>query len=80
MSVRDQSKTRADEYRDLLELWAAWWNNIGRRHFTHYITPPISRTGEALQCTICVGLDDEMDGERCAACGRRSHPTAPGAS
>jgi len=63
--------TRCDQYRDLLETWAAWWNNVGRYHFMHYISPPITKTGEVLRCSICAGLDDEMDGERCGACGRR---------
>lgn len=66
-SLPRQSKSRADEYRDLLETWAEWWNNIGRHHFTHYITPPTTATGDALGCTICSGIRE--DG-RCQVCGR----------
>lgn len=68
--------SRCDQYRDLLETWAEWWNNIGRYHFTHYIQPPITATGDALGCTICAGLDGEMQGERCAACGRQGRADA----
>ena len=64
-----KSESRADQYRDLLETWAAWWNNVGRYYFTHYVTPPITATGDALACTICAGVTEP--GERCAACGRR---------
>jgi hypothetical protein len=70
MSDLSQSgDSRCDQYRDLLETWAEWWNNIGRYHFTHYITPPLNRTAEALGCTICSGIHEP--GERCQACGRK---------
>lgn len=60
--------SRCDEYRDLLETWAEWWNNVGRHHYSFYLTPPITQTGDALRCSICAG--EEPDG-RCEACGRR---------
>jgi hypothetical protein len=63
--------SRCDQYRDLLETWAEWWNNVGRASLNHYILPPLDRTAEALACSICAGLDDEMNGERCQVCGRR---------
>lgn len=66
--------SRCDDYRDLLETWSAWWNNIGRGHFMHYILPPITETGDALRCTAChdVGPYEAEGGpERCQVCGRR---------
>lgn len=65
--------SRGEQYRDLLETWTEWWNNIGRYHFTHYITPPITATGDALACTVCVGIEDDkiQPGDRCQVCGRR---------
>lgn len=63
-----EGDTRCEQYRDLLEVWTAWWNNVGRSHFTHYILPPLTATGDALRCTLCAG--ESADG-RCAACGRK---------
>ena len=62
------SESRCDTYRDLLETWADWWDGPGRRGYEGNCLPPITRTGEALACLICVGV--EIEG-RCAACGRR---------
>jgi hypothetical protein len=61
--------SRCDQYRDLLETWAAWWNGPGRQGYRDPIIPPITATGDALRCTICAG--EELSGERCMACGRR---------
>lgn len=60
---------RYEKYRDLLETWSAWWNNIGRHHFTHNIIPPISETGETLSCSICSGITD-CNYDRCDVCLR----------
>lgn len=60
--------SRGDEYRDLLELWTAWWNGPGRQGYRDPIIPPLTRTAEALACTLCAGESGEG---RCAACGRR---------
>ena len=66
---------RGDQYRDQLEAWTAWWNNIGRYHFTHYILPPLTETSEALFCTAChdVGPVEaaESPSGRCEVCHRR---------
>lgn len=61
--------TRCDEYRDLLETWAAWWNGPGRQGYRDPVIPPITATGDALRCGICAGED--LGGERCAVCGRK---------
>ncbi len=59
------------EYRDLLELWTAWWNGPGRKDFMGDITPPLTRTAYALNCVICHGVDSkDTEGERCQSCGR----------
>ena len=68
------TETRADQYRDLLEGWAEWWNNVGRHHFGHYLIPPITETGEALSCLACknVGTYEAEGGpSRCQVCRRR---------
>jgi hypothetical protein len=69
-----QTETRCDRYRDLLEAWTAWWNNIGRYNFTYHIIPPLTETSEALACLACHGLtelDVENGPDRCQVCGRR---------
>ena len=72
MSERLQEDSRCDQYRDLLEHWAAWWNGPGREGYQHSsgLLPPIERTGGALSCTICAGITDEDEG-RCQVCGRK---------
>ena len=62
---------RCDEYRDLLELWVAWWNGPGRERFNGVVVPPLTRTAEALACSLCAGVMMDETCERCAACGRR---------
>lgn len=57
-----------EKYRDLLELWVAWWNGPGRRDYTGNVLPPLTKTGEALHCIACVGIRIDA---RCAACGRK---------
>lgn len=66
--MTDRSETRADQYRDLLEHWAAWWNGPGREHYRFNLLPPVTATGEALNCSICAG---EFGEGRCAVCGRK---------
>jgi hypothetical protein len=66
--------SRLDLYRDTLEAWAAWWNNVGRQHYRFYIVPPITMLNEALFCTACAGVgpyEAETGPERCQVCGRR---------
>ena len=58
-----------EEYRDLLELWCKWWNGPGRQGYRDPVIPPLTRTAEALNCTICAGVY-EHEGGRCAACAR----------
>lgn len=70
----DLENHRFDEYRDLLELWAAWWNSNGRRNYTGNIVPPLTRTSEALRCSLCAGED--LAGARCEGCGRKGGPHA----
>lgn len=62
--------TRCDWYRDILEIWVTWWNGPGRRDFRGSVLPPLTKTGEALSCIGCAGLNTLPDGERCRACGR----------
>ena len=66
--------SRFDQYRDALEAWAAWWNNVGRHHYRFHIVPPITMLNEALACTACAGVGPyEAEGgpDRCQVCGRR---------
>lgn len=60
-------KTRAHEYRDLLERWLAWWDGPGQKGFNGMVVPPLTVTLETLSCQICQGLVEEG---RCEACGR----------
>lgn len=73
--MENRTTPRADQYRDLLEVWAAWWNNVGRANFTHYILPPLTATSEALACTACVdvGWYEAQDSpiDRCQVCHRK---------
>lgn len=66
---------RCDRYRDLLEAWTEWWNNIGRFHYGQAPIPPLTETGDALACTACVDIGwYEAQGspiDRCQVCGRR---------
>ena len=56
--------------RELLTLWAKWWNGPGRENYTGNIIPPITKTGEQLYCIICAGGNDLPPGEECKSCGR----------
>jgi hypothetical protein len=60
--------SRCDKYRDLLELWAEWWNGPGRNGYRYPVIPPITKTGEALSCSLCSGVEEK---ERCNVCGRK---------
>jgi hypothetical protein len=60
--------SRCDEYRDLLELWVAWWNGPGRHGYRDPVIPPLARTADALACLACAGIRIEA---RCEACGRK---------
>ena len=70
-----QAPSRFDQYRDTLEAWAAWWNNVGRQHYRFHIVPPITMLNEALACTACAGLGwyevQDSPEDRCQVCGRR---------
>jgi hypothetical protein len=69
-----EDPTRCDQYRDLLEAWAEWWNNVGRYHYEWHLLPPITKTGEALSCLACHNAGPFEDGpDRCQSCGRRLH-------
>lgn len=72
------AELRIDQYRDALEAWAEWWNNVGRQHYTFYIVPPISATGSALACFACHDVGEVEAGDaasagvtRCQVCARR---------
>jgi hypothetical protein len=68
--------SRCDEYRDLLEAWTEWWNNIGRFNYGQAPIPPLTRTSEALACLAChnVGSYEAESGPaRCQVCGRRMY-------
>ena len=54
-----------EQYRDLLELWAAWWDGPGRKHYEGYIVPPLRATRETLGCMVCCGIQTD---DRCQAC------------
>lgn len=72
--VPHNEASRAEQYRDLLETWAAWWNNIARYSFPSDIRPPITATGEALHCLACKGVgpyEAETGPKRCQVCLRR---------
>jgi len=62
-------RSKAEEYRDVLETWVKWWNGPGRENYHHFVVPPLTATAEAMKCIICQGVE-EADGGRCAACGR----------
>src|SRR5262245_20213256 len=67
-------RDRASEYRDLLEAWTAWWNNIGRYNFPHPLGPPLTKTAASLPAPACkgVGWYKAKDGPgRCQVCLRR---------
>lgn len=59
---------RAEIYRDLIELWVAWWNGPGRQYYVGQVLPPLTKTSDALVCLICKGIKD--DAGRCEACLR----------
>ena len=61
--------SKSEGYRDALELWVSWWNGPGREDYRGVVLPPITLTGDLLQCRLCQGVIAE--GERCAACDRR---------
>ena len=65
----EANENKCNEYRDLLELWAKWWDGPGRDGYRNPIIPPISKTLNALNCMICIGVKEE--GERCQVCGRK---------
>jgi hypothetical protein len=65
----ESPQSKLHEYRDTLELWMQWWNGPGRENYNSPVIPPLMRTEVALTCTLCAGVE-EMDGGRCAACGR----------
>jgi len=71
-------RNRCDEYRDMLETWTEWWNNVGRANFTSYILPPLTETGKALACDACKGIGwyelQESPVDRCQVCSRRLFP------
>jgi len=60
--------SRCDQYRDLLEAWAHWWDGPGRDRFNGHVLPPLSDTASALACMLCAGAHEHG---RCAACGRQ---------
>jgi hypothetical protein len=74
LAVPDQ-EPRIDRYRDALETWAEWWNNVGRQHYSFYIVPPITATGDALRCLACCDVGEIEAGDsgldRCQVCARR---------
>lgn len=69
MTAPREDVSRCDEYRDLLEHWAKWWDGPGRENYpADFLLPPLEKTREALTCLACAG--ESLNGERCAACGR----------
>ena len=63
--------------RALLRRWVQWWDGPGREGYKGWLTPPLEATRIAFQCLACHGIDLEMEGEHCRACGRNSPSESP---
>ncbi len=74
--------SRCDQYRDLLEAWAHWWDGPGRDRFNGHVLPPLSDTSSATPQAAAITAEmlraaETHHGDSCSYCNSAADIDCP---
>jgi len=77
--------SRCDQYRDLLEAWAHWWDGPGRDRFNGHVLPPLSDTSSATPQAAAITAEmlraaETHHGDSCSYCNSAGDIDCPTAA